>query len=95
MTHILHTSTVHKTSSIADEGNSVYFQSSVAAHNNTEISIERSPLHWGSSEGSNSESFAQENNALTARPHVFLSLSKSKAHGYTYRGSVRGNEAKY
>ena len=32
MTHILHTSTVHKTASLADEGNSVYCQSS-GAHN--------------------------------------------------------------
>ena len=32
MTHILHTSTVHKTASLTDEGNSAYFQSS-DAHN--------------------------------------------------------------
>ena len=32
MTHILHTSTVHKTASLADEGNSSYCQSS-GAHN--------------------------------------------------------------
>ena len=32
MTHILHTSTVHKTKSLADEGNSAYCQSSVV-HN--------------------------------------------------------------
>ena len=32
MTHILHTSTVHKTASLADEGNSAYCQSS-GAHN--------------------------------------------------------------
>ena len=32
MTHILHTSTVHKTASLAGEGNSAYCQSS-GAHN--------------------------------------------------------------
>ena len=32
MTHILHTSTVHKTASLADEGNSAYCKSS-CAHN--------------------------------------------------------------
>ena len=32
MTHILRTSTVHKTASLADEGNSAYCQSS-GAHN--------------------------------------------------------------
>ena len=32
MTHILHISTVHKTASLADEGNSAYFQSS-GSHN--------------------------------------------------------------
>ena len=32
MTHILHTSTVHKTASLADEGNSAYCKSS-GAHN--------------------------------------------------------------
>ena len=46
MTHILHTSTVHKTASLADEGDSAYCQSSGA--NNIkhrlkpmEISIEK------------------------------------------------------
>ena len=33
-----------------------------------EINIERSPQHWCPSEGSNSELFAHENDALTARP---------------------------
>ena len=33
MTHILHTSTLHKTESLADEGNSAYCQSS-GTHNN-------------------------------------------------------------
>ena len=32
MTHILHTNTVHKTPSLADEGNTAYYQSS-GAHN--------------------------------------------------------------
>ena len=32
MAHILHTSTVHKTASLADDGNSAYCQSS-SAHN--------------------------------------------------------------
>ena len=37
MTHILHTSTVHKTASLADEGNSAYCQST-GAHNIKHIS---------------------------------------------------------
>ena len=46
MTHILHTSTVHKNTSLADEGNSPYCQS--AAHTLNiykpmEISIKRLP----------------------------------------------------
>ena len=49
MTHILRTSTEHKTASLADEGNSAYCQSS-GAHNikhilPMEINIERSPQH--------------------------------------------------
>ena len=50
MSHILHTSTVHKTASLADEGNFAYCQSS-GAHNikhiykSMEISIKRSPQH--------------------------------------------------
>ena len=72
MTHILRTSTEHKTASLADEGNSAYCH--LAAHTtlNTykpmEINIERSPQHWCPREGSNSELFAHENDTLTARP---------------------------
>ena len=41
-----------------------------------EISIERSPQHECPSEGSNSELFVHENDALTARPqlHKFVSI---------------------
>ena len=48
MSHILHTRTVHKTASLADAGNSAYFQSS-GPHNTEhifkpmEINIKRSP----------------------------------------------------
>ena len=57
MSHILHTSTVHKTASLADEGNSAYCQSSGAhatlnKYKPMEISTERSPQHWWPSEGS-------------------------------------------
>ena len=53
----LHTSTVHKTASLADEGNSAYCQSSGAhsIYKPIEISIKRSPQHWCPNEGSNSE----------------------------------------
>ena len=50
---------------------------SIAAHTtlNTykpmEINIERSPQHWMSKQGSNSEKFSHENNdASTARPQL-------------------------
>ena len=54
MTHILHASTMHKTASLADEGNSAYCQSSLAAHTTLNIykpmepinlCLERSPQH--------------------------------------------------
>ena len=76
MTHILRTSTEHKTASLADESN--LHIASLAAHTtlNTykpiEINIERSPQDWCPSEGSNSELFAHENDALTARPQFCL-----------------------
>ena len=62
---------MHKTASLSDEGNSAYCQSSVTRNikhicKPMEISIKRSPQHWCSSEGSNSELFAHENDALTA-----------------------------
>ena len=38
MTHIIHTSTVHKTASLADEGNSAYCQSS-GTHNIKHINL--------------------------------------------------------
>ena len=77
MTHILHTSTVHKTASLADEGNSAYCQSS-GAHN-IKHNLWKSALggHLNTdtpSEGSNSELFAHENDALTAGPQVHISI---------------------
>ena len=39
-----------------------------------EINIERSPQHWCPSEGSNSELFAHENDALTARPQLQITF---------------------
>ena len=52
MSHILRTSTEHKTATLADEGNSAHCQSSGAAAHTTlntykpmEINIERSPQH--------------------------------------------------
>ena len=72
MTHILRTSTEHKTASLADEGNSAYCQSS-GAHNikhtykPMEINIERSPQHWCPSEDSNSELFAHENDTIHSK----------------------------
>ena len=38
MTHILHTGTMHKTASLADEGNSAYCQSS-GAHNIKHVNL--------------------------------------------------------
>ena len=35
-----------------------------------EISIKKSPQHWCPNEGSNSEHFARDNDALTARPQL-------------------------
>ena len=80
MIHILRTSTEHKTASLAYEGNSAYWQSSgtqnillhpwLNTYKPMEIKIERSPQHWCPSEGSNSELFAHENDALTARPQL-------------------------
>ena len=47
MSHILHTSTVHKTASLADECNAAYCQSSSAhtlsRYKPMKVSIERSP----------------------------------------------------
>ena len=60
MTHILRTSTEHKTASLADE----------RTYRPMEINIERSPQHWWPSEGSNLELFAHENDILTARPQL-------------------------
>ena len=59
MTHILHTTTVHKTTSLADKGNSAYCQSSGAHTSN----IYKPPQHRCPSEGSNSELCAHENDA--------------------------------
>ena len=39
MTRILHTSTVHKTASLADDGNSAYCQS-IGAHNIKNINLQ-------------------------------------------------------
>ena len=39
-----------------------------------EINIERSPQHWCSKQGSNSELFAHENGSLTAWPQLFDNL---------------------
>ena len=39
-----------------------------------EIRIKRSPQHWCPSEGSNSEHFAHENDALIVRPQFTSSL---------------------
>ena len=41
-----------------------------------EINIERSPQHWCPSEGSNSERFAHENDALTDRDSFCYAVSK-------------------
>ena len=73
MTHILHTSTVHKIASLAYDGNSAYCQSSGArnikynpwilalrGHLNTDVKAKE----W------NSERFALENDALTSWPQL-------------------------
>ena len=69
MTHILHTSTVHKTASLADEGAILHIASLVVhttlnIYKSMEISIKRSPQHWCPSEGLNSEIFAHKNDAF-------------------------------
>ena len=46
-----------------------------------EINIERSPQHCCPSEGSNSELFAHENDALTARPQLHKVLREDLALG--------------
>ena len=80
MTHILRASTEHKTASLALT-RAILHIASLAAHTalNTykpmEINIERSPQHWCPSQGSNSELFAHENDALTARPLLELKFS--------------------
>ena len=50
-----------------------------------EISIKRSPQHWCPSEGSKSELFAHENDALTALPQLqgFLCVLQSLHHLHT------------
>ena len=45
-----------------------------------EIRIKRSPRHWFPSEGLNSELFAHENDALTARPVATRSILVSSSH---------------
>ena len=64
MTHILHTRTVHKTASLADEGNYVYLQSSGAQ---TYINLWKLALR-----GHLNTDFAQENDALTTRPQLSI-----------------------
>ena len=46
-----------------------------------EISINRSPQHGCPSEGSNSELFAHENDALTTRPQHRLQKSYARSSG--------------
>ena len=65
MTHILQTVTVHKTASLADEGNSAYCKSSGAhniKHNLWKLAL-RGHLNTDK-QGSKSELFAHENDAL-------------------------------
>ena len=84
MTHILHTSSVHK--AVHKLTSVILHIASLAAHTtlNTykpmEISIERSTQYWCPSECSNSEFFAQENDALTVRPQpAFLILESTSS----------------
>ena len=73
MSHILRTSTEHKTASLADEGNSAYCQSS-GAHNIKHININkltlRGPLNTDVQAGLELGTFRYENDALTARPQL-------------------------
>ena len=85
MTHILHTSTVHKTASLADEGNSVNCQSS-GAHNIIHyINLWKLALrgHLNTDEQARDrirKFFSHENDALTTLPQLHLALY-SPYHG--------------
>ena len=71
MTHIFQTVTVHKTASLADEDNSAYCKSS-GTHNikpNLRKLALRGHLNTDR-QGSKSELFAHENDALTARSQL-------------------------
>ena len=97
MTHTLHTNIVHKTVSLADEGNSEYCQSS-GAHNikhNLYKLTKRSPQHWCPSERSNSELFSHENDALTALSqllitiqHCYITCRRTYNHILSFKNNV-------
>ena len=92
MSHILRTSTEHKTASLADEGNSAYCRAilhiaSLAAHTtlNTykpmEINIDRSPQHWCPS-GARTRNFCSRERCLTARPQLKNCINSTISLGY-------------
>ena len=81
MSHILHTSTVHKTASLADKDDSAYCQSSGAhniKHNLWKLAL-RGHLNTDAQARDRTgnflltELFAHENDALTARPQLHMS----------------------
>ena len=84
MFNILRTSTEHKTASLADEGNSAYFQSS-GAHNIKHINLWkltlRGDLNTDVQAGLELGIFRSRERCLTARPHNY-SLTTAKSLCY-------------
>ena len=70
MNHILHTSTVHKTASLAEEGNSEYCQSSGARNIKHYIHLWKLALrgHWNTNAGTFCSRERHLNHSATA-PH--------------------------
>ena len=77
MTHILHTGTVDKTASLADEGISAA-HTTLNIYRPKEISIKGSPQHCCPSEGSNSALYARENDAFTARLQLHIVMREPR-----------------
>ena len=81
MTHISHTSTMHKTASLADEGNSAYCQSSGAhniKHNLWKLAL-TGHLNTDAQVRDRTRN-SHESDALTARPKHDLMSNESRDH---------------
>ena len=83
MTHILRTSTLHKTASLADEGNSAYCQSSGAhniKHNLWKLAL-RGHLNTDAQVGLELGTFCSRERCLNrsaTAPHLILLLPRQK-----------------